>query len=205
MSVNLSANLSAKPFLLTTLLLMLLLSGCAKSAVYNPSIADLNQKAQTMLEAGDTQGAVNRLEAARDLNPKEPMTNYNLAIAYEKNSDSEKAIALFKEILESKSYPNGVTEIGLKKNLAITLESQADEYTTQADKLREEKKTNEAETLTQKALENLTQSKTIFEALMANDQPALGNLQKEELKSHLEGLQQQIQKLESANPSKEGV
>jgi hypothetical protein len=98
-----------------------------------------------------------------------------------------------------------VTEIGLKKNLAITLESQADEYTTQADKLREEKKTNEAETLTQKALENLTQSKTIFEALMANDQPALGNLQKEELKSHLEGLQQQIQKLESANPSKEGV
>lgn len=190
--------LSIPPFLYNLLLVSLIflpMSGCSKSAVYNPSIADLNQKAQAMLEAGDTQGAVNRLEAARDLNPKEPMTNYNLAIAYEKNSDSEKAIALFEEILESKSYPNGVTEAGLKKNLAITLESQADEYATQAEKLTEQKKANEANALTQKAIDNLEKSKSIFESLMKNNE--IKGL--DEIKSHLEGLNQQIEKLK--NPS----
>jgi outer membrane protein assembly factor BamD (BamD/ComL family) len=185
--------ISSNSFLFSTLLLLsvllLPLSGCSKSAVYNPSIADLNQKAQAMLEAGDTQGAVNRLEAARDLNPKEPMTNYNLAIAYEKNSDSEKAIALFEEILKSKAYPNGVTEMGLKKNLAITLESQADEYATQAEKLIEQKKASDASALTQQAIDNLEKSKAIFESLKQSD----------EIKSHLDGLNQQIEKLK--NPS----
>jgi tetratricopeptide (TPR) repeat protein len=117
------------------------------------------------------------------------MTNYNLAIAYEKNSDSEKAIALFEEILKSKAYPNGVTEMGLKKNLAITLESQADEYATQAEKLIEQKKASDASALTQQAIDNLEKSKAIFESLKQSD----------EIKSHLDGLNQQIEKLK--NPS----
>jgi tetratricopeptide (TPR) repeat protein len=79
------------------------LSGCAtppQNIVYKRSVGDLNTKAQQLMESGDTAGAVSRLESARDLDPKEPTTLYNLAIAYQSNQQHDKAVSTFKTLLE---------------------------------------------------------------------------------------------------------
>ena len=52
-----------------------LLSGCKQEdIVYQKSLAELNTKAQQMLQSGDVNGAISRLEAAHDLEPSEPNT-----------------------------------------------------------------------------------------------------------------------------------
>src|SRR5437868_5059904 len=81
-------------------LMLTLNSGCTQDVVHQRSIAELNQKAQTMMQSGDYEGAVSRLEAAHDLEPTEPNTTYNLAIAYQSKGDYPKAIAIFNQLLE---------------------------------------------------------------------------------------------------------
>jgi tetratricopeptide (TPR) repeat protein len=70
----------------------LLTTGCADKAVHNPSIAGLNQKAHNLMQNGQVDLAIQRLESALDLNPAEVNTRYNLALAYQKKGDLDKAI-----------------------------------------------------------------------------------------------------------------
>jgi tetratricopeptide (TPR) repeat protein len=72
----------------------LMITGCADKAVYNPSIAGLNQKAQNLMQSGQTDQAIQRLESALDLNPQEVNTRFNLALAYQAKGDLDKAIPL---------------------------------------------------------------------------------------------------------------
>lgn len=176
---------------------LFVMTGCDKASVYNPSIADLNTKAQAMLQNGDTKGAVSRLESARDLNPKEPLTMYNLAIAYEQNGDSEKSIALFQEMLDEKIVPPGVNEFGLKKNLSVALESLADMYSVQADEATEKKKLDEASTLRTKAVILLERSKELYALLLSN--PGAFPQEKDAMQSHINGLETTIEKLKDPN------
>ena len=76
----------------------LMTTGCADKAVYNPSIAGLNQKAQSLMQNGQTDTAIQRLESALDLNPAEVNTRYNLALAYQKKGDLDKAIPLLETL-----------------------------------------------------------------------------------------------------------
>jgi tetratricopeptide (TPR) repeat protein len=114
-----------KPFaiLLVLVCVMSAFSGCTNGDLaHQKSLAELNTKARQMLQAGDVNGAVARLEAAHDLSPDEPNTTFNLAVAYQMQGNHDKAIALFQQLLEKP----GQDRSELEKNLGITYEAKAD-------------------------------------------------------------------------------
>jgi tetratricopeptide (TPR) repeat protein len=114
-------------------LILTLSSGCKQDVVHQRSVAELNQKAQTMMQSGDLEGAISRLEAAHDLDPAEPNTTYNLAIAYQTRGDFPKAIAIFNQLLEkpgADGTPMSAPEI--HKAMGITYEAEADKLDADA-------------------------------------------------------------------------
>lgn len=111
----------ALPFAMV--LSLLAFTGCAgEDLVHQKSLAELNTKARQMLQAGDVNGAVARLEAAHDLSPEEPNTAFNLAVAYQMQGSHDKAIALFLQLLDKP----GQDKSEIQRNLGITYEAKAD-------------------------------------------------------------------------------
>jgi tetratricopeptide (TPR) repeat protein len=78
----------------------LICTGCTDKAVYNPSIAGLNQKAQAFMASGNVDAAIQRLESALDLSPTDAPTRYNLALAYQQKNALDKAIPLLEKLAE---------------------------------------------------------------------------------------------------------
>ena len=104
----------------------LLLSGCQADIVHLRPMAELNQRAQAMMAAGDYAGAIARLESAHDLNPSEPNTSYNLALAYQAADKPMQAIPLIADLLERK--PSGAPSTGeLQKTMGILWEARGDQ------------------------------------------------------------------------------
>jgi tetratricopeptide (TPR) repeat protein len=142
-----------QPLLIVGLLGMTaFLGGCQKDVVHQRSIAELNQKAQAMMHAGDYDGAVARLEAAHDLQPEEPNTTHNLAIAYQMQGNYDKALAMFTELLDKP----GMDKAEIQKSIGITAEAKADKLFAEAKSLEADPKADKAKVqqLTQQAEES---------------------------------------------------
>lgn len=108
------------------------LAGCKSQddIVHQKSLSELNYKAQQLMQSGDLNGAVSRLEAAHDLSPTEPTTMFNLAVAYQMQGKYDDAIQLFNELLKQP----GQDQAELHKNLGIAYEAKADTLNGQAAK-----------------------------------------------------------------------
>lgn len=126
------------------LAMTLLLSGCSEQMVHNRSIADLNKKANELMQKGDTAGAVGRLESALDLNPNEPNTLYNLAIAYQANHDYDKSIRAFESLAAMKQLPANLNMANILQSLGVVYEEKADTLVTKSTEALEAKKPDEA-------------------------------------------------------------
>lgn len=115
------------------LLLLVSASGCqgGASLAHQRSMAELNQKAQMLMQAGDTAGAIARLESAHDLEPNEPNTSYNLALAYQSMGNYDQAIGVFSQILD-KPQPGGPEAGQVRKAMGITWEAKADKLAAEA-------------------------------------------------------------------------
>jgi tetratricopeptide (TPR) repeat protein len=124
---------------------------------YTPSIAELNQKAQAMMTQGDTAGAISRLEAALDLQPNEPNTMHNLAVAYQAGGQHDKAIAMYQQLLEKKLFK----PVEIYQSLGILHEEKADMVWGKAEIAKDDQnpdiKKTEAE-LRQQALDGYRQA-----------------------------------------------
>ena len=102
------------------------LMACKGDIVHTRPMAELTQKAQALMASGDYEGAIARLESAHDLNPAEPNTTYNLALAYQAADKPLKAIPLVTDLLDK--HPAGVPKEGeLKKLLGMLWEAQGDQ------------------------------------------------------------------------------
>jgi len=89
------------------------LVSCSK-VISNPDIQTLNQKAIELMNSGDVEGAIARLESINDLNSNFPQNHYNLGVAYYKNEDYEKSIeSLKKAISLDKNIADAYYTIGL--------------------------------------------------------------------------------------------
>lgn len=136
-------------------------SGCSMPqsgyTPYTPSIAELNQKAQAMMTQGDTAGAISRLEAALDLQPNEPNTMHNLAVAYQAGGQHDKAIAMYQQLLEKKLFK----PVEIYQSLGILHEEKADMVWGKAEIAKDDQnpdiKKTEAE-LRQQALDGYRQA-----------------------------------------------
>ena len=74
-------------FFFTVIISSLLLTSCSSL-----NVQTLNDKAKELMNKGNIDGAIGRLESINDLNPNYPQTHYNLGIAYYKKGDYEKAV-----------------------------------------------------------------------------------------------------------------
>lgn len=110
--------------------------GCDENIVYQRSIAELNQKAQILMAQGDTVSAIGRLESARDLNPDEPITLYNLGIAYQAHGNLDQSIAMFEHLLELPDIKT-VEQKNVIQSLAVVYEEKADMLIGQVTELEE--------------------------------------------------------------------
>lgn len=146
------------------LFLILGASGCSGTdVVHQRSMAELNQKARQLMDAGDINGAIARLESAHDLDPNEPNTTYNLAIAYQNQGSYDKAIELLKQLPDKPGMDKG----NIYKTLGITYEAKADDLNAKAkeesekpkaDKAKAEQFKAEADQATQNAIESYQQA-----------------------------------------------
>ncbi len=177
-----------RPEAIVSLLAVVLLSGCSDGGgdfVHNRSIAELNQKARQMMEAGDYAGAVSRLEAARDLEPKNVKTAYNLAIAYQMKGDNEKAIQTFTELVGKP----GLDQAEIHKALGISYEAVADGLLGQVREAQEAKppiSPDEAHKMTADAVAHYQQ------AIEHYQQALPGLRQKEEVSMQIEALKKKV-------------
>lgn len=169
-------------------------AGCDKSMVYNPSVANLNKKAQELMAQGDAAGAVSRLESARDLNPNEPLTLYNLGIAYATNGQTGKAIVTFEELLAQKKYPSGLSESQVLQSLSISYEALADQLMEKAVQLEEKKPQEDAASLKAQAIEALEKSKLIYDNWLKA--PALTASAKDQMTVHQHELEKRIDEIQ---------
>jgi len=167
-------------------------SGCQQDVVYQRSLSELNQKAQAMMNAGDYEGAVSRLEAAHDLQPEEPTTTYNLAIAYQMKGDYDKAIATFQQVMDKP----GINKAEVLKGLGISYEAKADKAMTEAKTLEESPKpdTTKLKQLKQEADTDFRQ------ALEYYKQAESGLANPEEVKAQIKALEDSLKKQESGVP-----
>jgi tetratricopeptide (TPR) repeat protein len=131
-----------KPTVALSALLMsavtLFLSGCQTDIIHQRPMAELNQKAQVLMATGDYAGAIARLESAHDLNPNEPKTTYNLALAYQAADKPMLAIPLVADLLDKP--PAEAPSIGeLKKTLGVLWEARGDELFKAAQDMADDK------------------------------------------------------------------
>jgi tetratricopeptide (TPR) repeat protein len=135
-------NRASQPTLLAALTAgLFLLGGCQQDVVHQRSIAELTQKAQSLMQAGDYNGAVARLEAAYDLQPNETKTMYNLAIAYQMQGSYDKALSLFSQLQDKP----GMDKAQLQKNMGITYEAKADALEAEIHEQEEDPKADKAQ------------------------------------------------------------
>lgn len=91
--------MSVNSFILKTTLIFALILMCGCS---NLDIQKLNNKAAELMQQGDIDGAIGRLESIQDLNPNFPPTNYNLGLAYKEKGDYDKSIHYLTKAVELK-------------------------------------------------------------------------------------------------------
>lgn len=162
-------------------------SGCKTDVVHQRSISELNEKAQSMMQAGDYDGAISRLESAHDLEPNEPNTTYNLAVAYQARGQYEKAIAIFDELLRNPGPDNSpMSSAQIHKNMGITYEAQADKLEAEASTLANDPKGDKS-----KAQELNRAARTAMEQALMHYRKALPGLKDSE------GIAAQIQAIET--------
>lgn len=167
-------------------------SGCQQDVVHQRSMAELNQKAQTLMNSGDYEGAVSRLEAAHDLQPEEPTTTYNLAIAYQMKGDHDKAIATFQQVLDKP----GINKAEVLKALGISYEAKADKLAEEAKTLEESPKPDaaKAQQLKQEA------DAAYHQAVDYYKQAESGLADPSEVQAQIKALEDSFKKQESGVP-----
>lgn len=169
-----------------------MLAGCQANGggdlVYQRSIAELNQKARQMMEAGDYAGAVARLESAHDLEPDNVKTHYNLAIAYQMKGDYDKAIQAFTALVDKP----GLNQAEIQKSLGIAHEAKGDQVLAQAREAEGGEKPAEGEAaidptrLTDEAVAH-------YQLAIEHYQKALPGLEKsDDVQMQIEALQQKV-------------
>lgn len=162
--------------LFLALLFITTLTGCSNSqdVVHQKSVMVLNQRAQTLLNAGDMQGAIGRLEAAHDLLPNEPRTVNNLAVAYSQSGQFDKAVALYTELLEKPPAPGdkeGLKPQQIQIGLGTAYEGWADELMNKSDDAAE-KPDKKAQSAQYKEQAIATYEKAIESYKLVNPAPA---------------------------------
>lgn len=167
-----------------------LMSGCSEKVVYNRSVAELNQKAQAMLQQGDAEGAVSRLESASDLYPDEPNTLHNLAIAYQAKGDLDKSIQTFEHLLTLKD----LKDVGkIQKSLGVVYEEKADALYAKSEEALEQKKPEDAQKLKDESIG--CYEKAINAYAEAKKTPGTTDQPDDQLDVQTEALQRKIEEM----------
>ena len=81
---------------------VLFISVITTACINNLAVQELNNKAQSFMDAGDYQGAIERLKSSIDLDSSVFETHYNLAVAYTKAEDYANAIKVYNDAIKLK-------------------------------------------------------------------------------------------------------
>ncbi|MBY0402713.1 MAG: tetratricopeptide repeat protein [Cyanobacteria bacterium] len=171
--------------------------GCSQNSINNKAISELNEKAQELLQKGDAEGAVGRLESARDLNPEEPTTLYNLAIAYNQKGDFDKSINAFETLLKNKKFPTGIEANGLGQSLGVVCEAKADQLITKAEEADEKKSPETSKKLREDAIFYFEKAVHAYDAVI--NAPDAKSKVVEQLKTQTDMIQKKIQELKTGS------
>lgn len=174
------------------LLLLPMLFGCSQDLVYQRSVSELNQKAHQLMQQGDFQGAVSRLESARDLMPNESSIVYNLAIAYKENGQLDQSIETFEQFLEK--FPSVAQKTNAMRSLGVVMEEKADKLLAEAWKQQQGKaKVEVVQQLSEDGLGYYERAIALYEKML--QESALELSEKESIQTHIANLQQSMTKV----------
>ena len=108
---------------------------CLTGCINNQAINTLNESAKGLLEKGDAQGAVCRLESSLELDNTKYQTRYNLGVAYIQLGDLERAKENLERVIEMKSdYPDAYYSLGVAyENSAYNIINQVAQIALDSD------------------------------------------------------------------------
>lgn len=112
--------------LFTILFVSVLTTAC----INNLAIQELNNKAESYMNSGDTETAICRLKSSLDLDSEIYQTHYNLAVAYNTIGNYEGAIEELKKVIELKPDMNEAyytMAVAKEANAYSIIEKQPDE------------------------------------------------------------------------------
>lgn len=164
-------------------LMALFLSSCT-NLISNYDVQKLSKSAAVLLEKGEYQSAIGRLESINELSPNLAANHYNLGIAYYKNQEQKKAIESYRQAIK------------LDKRLIDAYYSIAIAYNDIADiKIEKLKKSNKKDIdFTIKILNDLHLASDNF-AIYLESVPS--ESEKEKIVLQLDSLNKNIEKFES--------
>lgn len=173
--------------------LMPLLVSCTK-VISNPDVQTLNQKAVELMNSGDINGAIARMESINDLNPNFPQNHYNLGVAYYKNMEYEKAIeSLNKAISLDKNLSDAYYTIGLAYQDLANIEIEKLENPEKRKSDENSKKVELPNEIVNKIKENLSNSKEYYTQYLN----LTGNSEeKQRIQQEIENINTDLQKYE---------
>ncbi len=94
--------------------LLLVISGCATTGMPQKDVRQLRDAGEKYLAAGDTASALKYLTEAEQKSSSDPVTQYDLALAYDKRGLEDKALDHFKNALKIKpAYPEALNALGV--------------------------------------------------------------------------------------------
>lgn len=142
-------------------IIAIFLSSCTS----NIDIKTLNSRANDLMNQGDIDGAIARLESINDLNPNFHQNHYNLGIAYHKKHQYDKAISCLNH------------SINLKNNFADAYYSLGVVYEEKADYMMT-KSTQQEDKKLLISIECLQNSKDAFQKYieLSPDSPDVENI-----------------------------
>ena len=187
-------------WILTTIVVLgaVSFSACSEEDVlYGNAVGALNEAAKTSVNRGNAKQAVAYLESAVVLKPAETSTLYNLAVAYQSNSQYDKAVETFNQLI--KLQPDDTAKLYQYRAMALeekadtlradlndaldTLESSVPACTTRSKRQEME---GDVEQLHQKAEASYQQAIEGYQAALTYEP------------DNAEALQQQVSQLEDA-------
>ena len=110
---------------------ILFVSVITTACINNFAIQELNNKAESYLNNGDTETAICRLKSSLELDDEIYQTHYNLAVAYNTIGDYQGSLEESKKVIELKpDFANAYYTMAIaKENLAFAILNKQEELT----------------------------------------------------------------------------
>ena len=177
---------------------------CLTGCINNQAINTLNESAKGLLERGDAQGAVCRLESSLELDNTKYQTRYNLGVAYIQLGDLDRAKENLERVIEmKKDYVDAYYSLGVAhENTAYNIINKVAQVALDSDITEDNEDTALSDEEKENAISELNEAVKYYNIYIERSKDTEGV---EEVKNQIGNIQKTIEKYQVESESEESL